>query len=685
MGWRRYAPWLVFGVTVAVYVLGLRQAGFIWDDDMYVTSNATLRTVDGLRRIWLEPSALPQYYPLVHTTFWLEYRLWGLNAFGFHVVNALLHALGAVVLGRILVRLALPGAWIGAALFALHPVQVESVAWITERKNVLSGLFYFAAAWFLLRALHPERENGAADEAAPVGVRDYTIGTLLFLCALLSKTVTASLPAAVLLVLAWKRGRIWSRDVQWVAPLLWLGAAFGLVTAWIERHHVGAQGEAWDLSLIERTLIAGRAVWFYLSKLVWPAQLTFIYPRWTIDATAAWQYLFPVALLGCLGVLWWQRRRIGSGPLVASLFYVGTLFPALGFLNVFPMRYSFVADHFQYLAAAGPLALFGAGLALLCGKLDVAAGRLARAFAPALLAVLALLSFRQCRAYQGLEALWRDTLAKNPGAWMAHTNLGLLLVQSGRVAEGTEHYRESIRLEPSLVEPRLNLGELLQRENRSDEAVALLSETVAKFPAHAVAHFNLATALSKRGRFEEAIPHFEEALRLRPDFVEAAYNLGTAYLQLGRRKEAEASYREALRVRPDYGLAHNNLAAVLESEGRGAEAREHRIAGLRLRAWTLATHDDPRSRNGAEALRLAEQACRETDWSDARALDALAAAYAELGRFDEAVRYSEQAATASAGEAALAAEIEQRLAGYRAGRPHRDPTTVPRPGALPGR
>jgi len=689
MSFKRAAPWLVFAATAAVYLLGLRRAGFIWDDDMYVTSNAVLRTFDGLRRIWLEPSALPQYYPLVHSTFWLEYRLWGLAPFGFHAVNAALHGLAAVLLGRVLVRLAVPGAWIGAALFALHPVQVESVAWITERKNVLSGVFYFAAALFLLAAfrvrLLSEADGGHGPDA--VRVRDYALGTLFFACALLSKTVTASLPAAVLLVLAWKSGGVRKHHVVWLAPLFVLGAGSGLVTAWIERHHVGAEGEAWNLSWVERCLIAGRAVWFYATKLVWPVNLTFIYPRWTIDAGSIAQYLYPATLLGLTAALWRLRRRIGAGPLVASLFYVGTLFPALGFLNVFPMRYSFVADHFQYLAAAGPLALAGGGLATWCSGIERTRAKAGRAFVLLLLASLAILTFRQCRVYQGLEALWRDTLAKNPSAWIAHTNLGLILVQSNRVAEGMDHYRESIRLEPSLIEPRLNLGAVLEREGRPDEAIALLQEAVAKWPDSAVARFNLGTALSKRGRLAEAIPHFQEAVRLRPDLVEAAYNLGTAYYQLGRHAEAEGAYRAALRIRPNYALAHTNLAAILESEGRTDEARAHRIAGLRLRAWTLATHDEPRFRNGAEAVRMAEQACKETNWTDARAIDALAAGNAELGRFDQAIRFGEQASAAAsaAGDQALAAQIQNRVAGYRANRPYRDPATVPRPGALPTR
>jgi tetratricopeptide (TPR) repeat protein len=665
----RIWPLLIFVGTLAVYLPALRDAGFIWDDDMYVTSNAVLRAPGGLWRIWFDPMSLPQYYPLVHTTFWLETRLWGLAPWGFHVVNVLLHAGAAVLAGSVLRRLAVPGAWLAAALFAVHPVQVESVAWITERKNVLSALLYFAAGLFLLRWV------GALGRR-----RDLAAGTLLFVGALLSKTVTASLPAALLLVLWWKGPRIERRRLAVILSLLALGAALGLTTAWIERHHVGAVGEAWNLSPLERLLIAGRAVWFYAAKLVWPFNLSFIYPRWEIDPAWLAGYAFPLAAAAVVAALAVLRDRIGKGPLTAVLYFGGTLVPALGFFNVFPMKYSFVADHFQYLASIGLLGLMAAGAARL--------PRRVRGWGPAVvLTGLAVLTFRQCDAYRDLESLWRDTLAKNPGAWIAHTNLGLLLVRRGEVETGIAHYRESIRLEPGLVEPRLNLGEVLQRQGRADEAIDLLGALVREQPTHPMARYNLGTALARRGRYADARPHLEAALRLRPDLAEAAYNLGTLHLREGRLAEAEAAYRATLRVRPDHALAHNNLAAVLERLGRTEEARSHRIESARLRAWSLATHDDPESRNGPEAVRQGELACRDTAWGDPRSLDALAAAYAETGRFDDAIRTAERALTAAraAGDALLARAVAARLAGYRDRRPYRDPGSIPRPGEAPQR
>jgi hypothetical protein len=264
-----------------VAYLPATRGDFIWDDDAYVQNNETLRSGDGLRRIWLEIGATDQYYPLVHTTFWLEYRVWQLSPAGYRGVNILLHVVSVVLLWRLLRRLSVPGAWVAAALFGLHPVHVESVAWITERKNVLSGVFYLAAAFLYLRSALPTGDRpgdrpprrGVAGEGAGGGVPRpvYVASLLLFACALLSKTVTASLPAALLLVLWWKRGRIGWGDARSLLPFFALGVALGSITIWMERHEVGAVGPEWDLSPVERLLIAGRALWFTPSPSSIPA------------------------------------------------------------------------------------------------------------------------------------------------------------------------------------------------------------------------------------------------------------------------------------------------------------------------------------------------------------------------------------------------------------------------------
>ena len=396
------------------------RAGFIWDDDSYVTNNTPLRTVDGLRGIWGKPGTTIQYYPLVFTSFWVEYQVWKLQPLGYHLVNVLLHALNAVLLWRVLRRLEIPGAWWAAAIFALHPVGVESVAWITERKNVLSGLFYLLAVLAYLRF----RPLTAGEPARAPDWRLYWLALGLFVCALFSKTVTCSLPAVLLLLVWWKNGRVERRDVLALAPLFVLGAASGFMTTWMEKHSVGASGAEWALSFVQRCLVAGRALWFYTGKLFWPRHLTFIYPRWEIDASVAWQYLFPVAALVVLIALWLLRSRIGRGPLVAVLFFAGTLVPALGFFDVFPFRYSYVADHFQYLACIGLISLAVSMGTAICRRAGTWGRTLGMVAAAIVMLILGVSTWRQARIYQDLTTLWRDTLMKNPQCWMAHANLG---------------------------------------------------------------------------------------------------------------------------------------------------------------------------------------------------------------------------------------------------------------------
>lgn len=356
-----WLPGLLLAVSVFIAYQPVLRGGFIWDDDDYVTNNWTLHDFNGLKHIWFDTQATPQYYPLVHTTFWLEYHAWKLNPVGYHVVNVLLHALGSILLWRVLKRLELPGAWLAAAVFALHPVNVESVAWITERKNVLSAVFFFAAAWAYLRF--------AGESEGKKRRWSWWLAALcLFVCALLSKTVACSLPAVLLLVRWWKKKRLQAGDVLPMVPFFIAGLWLGLQTARLEEHHVGASGAEWSFSLGERCLIAGRALWFYAGKLVWPVKLTFVYPRWQMDAGIWWQWLFPAAALAIVATLWFARKRIGRGPLVAVLVFAGALFPALGFVNVYPMRFSFVADHFQYLASIGIIVLVTNGMMITLGR-----------------------------------------------------------------------------------------------------------------------------------------------------------------------------------------------------------------------------------------------------------------------------------------------------------------------------
>lgn len=561
---------LLFAMTLAVYRPVLDN-GFIWDDDEYVVENPVLRTAEGLQRIWLDFGATPQYYPLVHTTFWIEYQLWQLDPVGYHVVNVLFHALAVLLLWRVLALLQLPGAWLAAAIFAVHPVYVESVAWITERKNVLSGVFYLASLFAYLRA--EGFGNGAPEDRG--SSRFYALSLSSFACALLCKTVTGSLPAVILLVLWWKRGRVGWADVRLLLPFFLLAVGFGAVTAQLETQHVGAVGRDWDLSFLDRCLVAGRALWFYAYKLIWPAQLVFNYPRWEID-TGHWPaYVFPAAVLAVLTGLWAARSRVGPGPLVAVLIFAGTLFPALGFFDVYPMRYSFVADHFQYLASLGLVSLFAAGAAKAAARISGGRRGPSAAAAVILLAVLGVLTWRQTQVYRDLETLWRDTLAKNPSSWMAHVNLGTIIEERGDVEEAAQHYRESIRIQPVQPEAYNNLGSALRKQGEFDEAAAQLRRSLQIDPRYVLALNNLGLLYHDRGEYDEAIRHFQQALEIHPEFAAAHTNLGVTLGAQGRWDEAIRHQREALRIDPNLPQAHTNLASALLERGKVDEAIAH--------------------------------------------------------------------------------------------------------------
>jgi uncharacterized membrane protein YfcA len=500
--------------TFLVYVPAIR-GGFIWDDPDYVVNNPVLRDASGLVTMWTNPRSLKQWYPLVHTTYWIEYQLWGLNPLGYHIVNVLLHIAVALLIWRVLVVLDVPGAAWAALIFALHPVHVESVAWITERKNVLSGVFNFASLLWYLRSHRTDSRKA------------YAISLGLFICALLSKSVTATLPAAILVIIWWERGGIRWRDVVPLAPMLVLGIGMGLFTLHLEVSHVGATGQRvaeLDLSLAERVLVAGTAVWFYIWKLIVPFPLTFIYPRWEIDVRS-WQWIAPVGVVCVTVVLALSRRQIGRAPLAAFLLFVGTLFPALGFVNVYPMRFSWVADHFQYLASSALIAFAAALIAHL-------APRLRGAICGVAAIVLGILTFNQGHIYCDAETLWRATVARNPDSWMVHVNLGDARFARSR-AEAQHHYLTAVRLAPDLWETNFPAGLALAGGNRADQ--------------------------------EQAMRYFQRTVELNPEFSRGWYSIGQLHQMRGERDLAILNYQKAIAVRPDYTEAKQRLDLLLRS------------------------------------------------------------------------------------------------------------------------
>ena len=569
----------LLALTVLAYLPALR-AGFVWDDDDLVTTNELLRGWQGLADIWLRPGSTLQYYPLTFTSWWVQYHAWGLAAVGYHVVNVLLHGTSAAVLWVVLLRLGVPGAWTAAAVFALHPVHVESVAWVSELKNVQSGLFYLLALLGALRWL-------ALDGAEPAfRWRAYGVALVCFVAAVLSKTVTVTLPVVLALIVWWRRGRIARTEVVALVPLLAVGMAAGALTLWMERHYVGAIGDEWALSWPERVLVAGRAPWFYLAKVVWPSELSFVYRRWTLDPGAWWQWLFPLAAVAVLAVLFTFRARFGRAPLVAALYFLVTLAPALGFFDVYPMRYSFVANHFQYLASLGPIVAVVAVAANLLADRP----RARVALSGVLLAGLGALAWRQALPYRNPEALWRDTLAKNPSAMIAHNNLGTELLGQGRRREAREEFEEAIRLArgSSAWEPHNNLGRVLLQEGQLAEAAEQFQEAVrlaAAWPHHpavCVIHNNLGLAFLNQGRVAEAAAQFERAVQLRPEYTDALYNLGNARAIEGKLDDAEDAFTRVLRLDERYAVAHNSLGNVLAMRGRRDDAIRHYQRALEI-------------------------------------------------------------------------------------------------------
>jgi len=618
--------WLLAAAILAATLLAYQpvwHAGYIWDDDDYVTQNEALRSADGLKKIWITPGTTVQYYPLVFTSFWAERRLWGLEPFGYHLVNVILHAVNAVLLWRVLRRLQIPGAWWAATIFALHPVNVESVAWITERKNVLSGLFYLLAAlaWLRFRPLTDEEPTRVPDW------RYYWLASGFFVCALLSKTVTCSLPAVLLLLIWWKTGRVQKRDGVALAPWFALGIASGFMTRWMEQR-LGTSRADWELSFVQRCLVAGRALWFYAGKLVCPRPLTFVYPRWNIDTGAAWQYLFPLAALLLLGALWKLRSQIGRGPLVAVLCFAGTLLPALGFVDIYPFRYSFVADHFQYLACIALIVLTVNIIAVIGRRMTNQGRHRGTVAAVVLLVILGISTWNQAHAYQDAETLWRVTLAKNPNAWLAHDNLGVILAKAGKTPEAIGHFEEAVRLKPDFTEAQYNMGLAMAQAGKNEEALGHYEQALQSRPNFAEAHFNTGIILTRLGRTTEAIGHFEEAVKLKPDFVEAHYNLGLALAKVERMPEALNHWEKAVQLKPDFAEAHYNLGLALANAGRVSEAINYWEQAVRFKSDYIEAHHnlaialDQTGRTG-EAMAEYEQALRLNP-NDAEARRALA-------------------------------------------------------------
>lgn len=639
--WRHRGLWSVAMVLgLLLLYLPALQSGFIWDDDEHLTANPCIIGPQGVWDLWTTRAA--RICPLVLTTFWLEHQLWGLAPLPYHLVNVLMHGGAALLLWRVLLRLKLPGAGLGAVLWAVHPVQVETVAWVTELKNTQSGLFFLAAILCYLRELQTQQREGRAGWA-------YGLTLVFGLLGMASKTSVVILPAVLGLLVWFWEGTISRRRWIQLLPLVLMAAAAAALALWTQ-HLEGANEAQWSRTLAERLVTAGAVVWFYLGKLLWPHPLVFVYPKWQVDATDPWWWLPLLLLLGVMGWLFWsaQTRPLARRVLVGALYFVMALGPVLGLLDHYFLRYSFVGDHFQYLASMGPLAGLGALLARCSARFAAF-----KAVVGGLLVVLAALTWHQQRLYRSNEALWEHTLSYDPTCWLACNNLGIIRFQEGQIEEAITLWEQAIRTVPN--SPRT--------------------------------HTNLALARLRQGRIEEGLAHYAESIRLDPDHANARYNYGTALIQTGQVKEGLAQLEKAAQLDPLRADIHGNLGAARLSQGDVRGAVEAFETSLRLEpndlnalsnlAWLRATLPEAALRDGQRAVELMQRVLTLMPEPALQTWRTLAAAQAETGDFEAALATAGRALEAAQqrGEQGMASALAAEMAAYRQRKPIRYATS----------
>jgi tetratricopeptide (TPR) repeat protein len=620
--------WLFIVALLAAVVLVYEpawQGGFIWDDDLHLLNNPVLKP-GGLLKTWV-PGSYVNYWPVTATVYWLQFKIWGPDPVGFHIANIVLHAISALLVWRILVHLKMPGAMFAAALFAIHPVNVESVAWIAQLKTILSLLL---ALLSMLLYLRYEERGKRWRFALAIG---------LFLLSALAKGMTLTLPVVLLACAWWQRGRIGRRDLLRVLPFVLIGLLMVGVEVWQQRLAAGG-GVVRSDSFLSRAAVAGCAVWFYLWKLIWPVDLIFVYPRWNIDARNVLSYLPGVLLVIILALAWRQRRSWGRPVVMLMVCYVALLLPALGFVNIYFMEYSLVADHWQYAAMIVPCAMFAAVAATL--------GRRWHWHRPAgygaalvVLAMLATLTWRQSRMYADVDTLYQTTIDRNPNCWMAHNNLGVIVAGRGQTDEAIAHYQKALNINPDYVEAHNNLGNILAGQGRVAEAIAHYRKSLAINPDYPNAHNNLGLALARGGQVDEAITHYRQALETNSDFVEAHYNLGLALAARGQIDEAVTQFEQALDIKADYAEAHNDLGIALAKRGQIDEAIAHYRKALEINPYYRDAHNNLgivlASQGHHDAAVVEYGKALEIDPNNAAVQYNLATALTALGRLDEAI------------------------------------------------
>jgi tetratricopeptide (TPR) repeat protein len=625
---------LILLAAVFLVYLPVGRAGYIWDDDSMITANSVIVGPLGLKQIWTTSAA--DICPLTLTTFWIEHALWGLTPLPYHLVTVFMHGGCAVLFWQVLRSLRVPGAWLGAALWALHPVQVESVAWIAETKNTQSGLFYLLSILFFLRWLR----------ARSLDIRtraDWNYASVLIfaLLAMTSKSSTVVLPV-VLCLCAWRvEGRWHWRHVLHVAPVLMMSVGAGALATWTQKVHLATFVDPqFSRSWPERVVIAGDAVWFYLGKLLWPYPLVTIYPRWSIDAGRPLSYLPVAAVFVLLAILWLRRDSWCRPWFFVFAYFLIALLPVLGLIDNTIFSYSFVFDHFQYLPSMGPLALLGAGLARWADIIPSKAW-LSSILSIGLLLILGLLSCRRALAYENQETIWIDTLTKNPGSWLAYNNLGVALLQKGHPDEALVQYQNALKIRSDYEPAHNNRGVIFLQKGELDKALAEFQTSLKIEPGDCMARYNLGLVLFQKGEPDQAIIQYQAALKINPDSAETHDRLGLALVQERRLDDGIIHYERALEINPDSVDAHTDLGNALVEKGQveGAMAQFRRAleiqpasAGIRLNLGHAFSQEGKLN----EAMEEYKKALK-IDPGYAEAHNSLGSALAKTGRLDEAI------------------------------------------------
>jgi tetratricopeptide (TPR) repeat protein len=583
--WQLTAQVAAIVVAVGLVYLPALRADFVWDDEQLVTGNPLLRTFSGLLETW-SGGRTADYFPVTSTVFWIEYHLFGSKAVGYHAVNILLQTADALLVWLVLHRLKVPGAWLAGLIFGIHPVHAESVAWISELKNLLS-MFFALLSTFCFFEIEEKRLLG--------GATAYVASLVFFLLALLSKTQVVFLPVALLLCAWWRSGNATSaslrREVARTWPFFLLAAVLSLVTIWFQNRGIGDE-EIVIGSLIRRFANAGMAVWWYAGKVFVPVRLMSIYPKWRFDSPQLVEWLALIALLSLLAIFWLWRNRGTRGAFFALACFVVALLPTLGFVRMAYLRSgTLVADHHQYFADVSLIAFFSAGVASVWAWRQRGVKTATIAITLPLLGAMGTCTYGRAEIYRSEETLWRDNLSKNPDAWQAQIRLGQLFFKQERYAEAVYHCERAVQLKPELADNRNLLGLVYCRLSRFEEGIAeyrkaLQLKEVKSFPATsndvATIRTNLANALTITANnlsdsvsaipdeamrsYEEAIHEYEKALELEPQQPAIHRNLGLLLARLGRYDEAAAHLRATLQIVPDEPLARETLDAIEASK-----------------------------------------------------------------------------------------------------------------------